>query len=175
MTLSAAQISVAQSAAAALLTAGMAAAFLPLALAQLAFETGGFKSRVLTADNNLSGIKYVGQKGASLGISSPEGNYYAHFNSYTDWARDYIRIISRGSNPPIQAADTADLAKRLKSNGYYTDTVNNYAAGLAAWLPSVSDVSVTAQKKNSFKKSLTVALVVIIILGAFYYYKFIRK
>ncbi len=153
MSFSAAQIAVGQQAASALLNAGMSAAFLPLALAQLAHETGGFKSRVMSADNNLSGIKYIAsatiQPGAKQGSHSPEGNYYAHFNTLADWARDYIRILSRGANPPIKATDTATLATRLKANGYYTDTVGNYAAGLAAWMPAVKAISDTAKKKTS--------------------------
>lgn len=149
MTLTDSQISVGQQAATALLSAGMSISFLPLALSQIAFETGGFKSRILSVDNNLSGIKYVKQAGATQGSLSPEGNYYAHFGTYNAWAKDYIRIISRGSNPPIKATDTTDLAIRLKANGYYTDTVNNYTRGLAAWLPTVSNISATAEKKNA--------------------------
>lgn len=153
MALSQSQIAIAQQAATALLSAGMSAAFLPLALAQLAHETAGFKSRVMAVDNNLSGIKFINsatiQKGATKGSASPEGNYYARFESINAWARDYIRIISRGTNPPIKATDTATLATRLKANGYYTDTVSNYAAALKSWMPAVAGITAEAKKKAS--------------------------
>jgi flagellum-specific peptidoglycan hydrolase FlgJ len=175
VSLTAAQIAVGQEAASALLSAGMSIGFLPLALAQIAFETGGFNSRILSVDNNLSGIKYVRQAGATQGSMSPEGNNYAHFANYTAWATDYIRIISRGSNPPIQQTDTASLANALKANGYYTDSVGNYANGLAAWLPAVSSISATAAKKKRTTTSLTIGLIFILLFAAIYYYKFLRK
>ena len=50
---------------------------LPVLLAQVAHETVGFTSVIAITDNNLSGIKFVGQAGATKGRLSPEGNYYA--------------------------------------------------------------------------------------------------
>jgi flagellum-specific peptidoglycan hydrolase FlgJ len=144
------------SAGTALLSAGLPPTFLALALAQIAHETAGFWSRVMEEDNNLSGIMYIGkpdvQRNATPGRRFPASESstarYAHFDTVKDWARDYIRIISRGAQPPIAASDAATLAQRLKANGYYTDTVSNYTAALVSWMPQAIGIAQTAQKKS---------------------------
>lgn len=110
---------------------GISASFLPLAMLQLSHETAGFNSRVSRV-NNLSGIKYVKQAYAKdSGIVSPEGNNYAAYNSYNDWAKDYLRIIKRmGAD---KASSIAEFAAILKKKGYYTDTQKNYEKGLISW------------------------------------------
>jgi flagellum-specific peptidoglycan hydrolase FlgJ len=142
------QIQRAQAAADSLIDAGVSAYFIPLAIAQLAHETAGFTSRVSEANNNLSGIKYINkpyQVNASKGLLSPEGNYYAKYDSIKDWAVDYVRILSRGARP-IDAANITDLSNRLKQNGYYNDTVTNYTAGLLSWQGKFEDL-ITIKKK----------------------------
>jgi flagellum-specific peptidoglycan hydrolase FlgJ len=142
------QIQRANIAAQSLFDRGVSIAFLPLAIAQLAHETAGFTSRVMTSDNNLSGIKYIGnskQKNATAGTRSPEGNYYAKFATIEDWATDYIRILSMGARP-IDSTSVYDFANRLKQNNYYTDTVENYTAGLTAWKAKFEN-SIDVKKK----------------------------
>lgn len=156
MPLSAIAIARAGQAATALIAAGLPRPFLALALAQIAHETGGFASRVMEEDNNLSGIMYIGkpdvQKNAIAGRAFPPAESrtarYAHFATVKDWARDYIRIISRGAQPPIGATDPATLAQRLKAIGYYTDSLSNYTAALVSWMPQMLTIADTAQKKN---------------------------
>lgn len=99
---------------------GFALSKLPWVMAQVAHESGGFKSRV-SGTNNMSGIKYVpGNKfGAVRGLLSPEGDYYA---AYPDgvyyWAKQYMYEITKKSNP--LAADTVHgFVDRLKQNGYF--------------------------------------------------------
>lgn len=133
-----------------LLATGMKPAFLPMAISQIAHETAGFNSKVALTCNNLSGIKYIAKpyQKATACTGSPEGNNYAKFASYDDWAKDYIRILSRGYMP-IDAKDIGDFAYRLKQNGYYTDSVPNYKAGLTAWYNKFSSVIEEAKKKQS--------------------------
>jgi len=99
---------------------------------QVAWETGHFKSPVSQTDNNLSGIKYYGQSGATKGTPAPknEGDNYAHFNSYEDWAKDYLRILNRGKEHPIDATDLQTFASRLKANNYFGDSLENYLKGI---------------------------------------------
>lgn len=111
---------------------------LPWVMAQVAHETGGFTSRV-SSTNNLSGIKYVpGNKfGAVKGILSPEGDYYAAYPSYDNWARQYLYEITKKINP--LAADTIEgFVSRLKQNGYFGATESSYLAALKSWKNTIT-------------------------------------
>lgn len=115
-----------------------------LALSQVMHETGVFsgKQRASTV-NNFSGITYSGSA-AQLSTGAQKSNialpaaeqpktgakiYYASYPSILNWAKDYVRILSKGTKP-IQAATPADFASRLKKNGYYTDPESVYTKGL---------------------------------------------
>lgn len=118
----------------ALKAAGAPATALPYLMSQVAHETGTFNSRVLTENNNASGIMYINnpakQKNARRGLAFPkkEGKYYyANFNTLKDWAVDYLRIIG---GTVLKASSLSDYAERLKKRGYYTDSTTNYARGL---------------------------------------------
>ena len=103
-------------------------------MAQIAFETGHYKNTSSIKDNNLSGIKYVGQKNATPGTPAPknEGTApYAHFNTIEDWATDYLRIMRTvGKYRPLEANDATEFVKRLKANGYFGGDLNNYISGV---------------------------------------------
>ena len=125
-----------------LLKAGFPAENIKLFLAQAMTESGGksFNSNVAVKNNNLTGIVFIGkafQKNAKQGLPMPKADitvksgkgFYAHFNTLQDWANDYYRILSldRGAGKPINATTTADLAHRLKVNGYYGASESDYA------------------------------------------------
>lgn len=118
----------------ALKDAGATGPQLSYLIPQIAWETGHFKSAVMDTDNNYSGIKYVGQSGATPGSKAPgnEGKApYAHFNSPQDWAKDHLRILKKvGKARPLEATSLQDYVSRLKKNGYFTDTEANYYKGL---------------------------------------------
>lgn len=109
---------------------------IPLIIAQIIFESSWFSSRAYKLDNNPAGItwnnNYKTRPGATIGIArkSSEGGNYVHFVNYDAAAKDLLRILNRAPGYPLQAADAADYAKRLKQNKYYTDSADNYAAGL---------------------------------------------
>lgn len=111
-----------------------------LALAQVMLETGVFGpgSHIDSELNNYSGIMWINkpavQLNATKGLPFPkkEGNYfYAHFKTPADWARDYLRIINRPPNYPINATSPADFAKRLKDNKYYTSSLIDYTKNVS--------------------------------------------
>jgi len=89
-------------------------------------ETGGWPSNYVLywQHNNGSGIKYAGQRGTTRGAGG-----YAWFNTLQDWINAFAHEITKGSNP-AGAQTIEDYAARLKSNGYYSDSLSNYLYGL---------------------------------------------
>lgn len=138
---------------------------LRLLMLQAAHETGGFKSRLSTA-NNLSGIKYrpktaiLGE--SNSGILSPEGDYYSKFDSIDSWARRHYQIVNRGTNKPIDAQTIQDFAARLKANKYFTDTLTNYTKGLMSWQRTIDKLPAPILISSS--------LVLLIAVVALYYF-----
>ena len=61
-----------------------------LIVAQARFESADYTSNVFKQNNNTSGIKFIGQPNAVQGTLSPEGNYYAKFNTIQDAINDKI-------------------------------------------------------------------------------------
>ena len=93
---------------------------------QSGHETNGWTSNVWISDNNGFGMGYDGT-----------GNYWA-FNSVEDSVSALLGWIggkqSAGTFPDLSTiTDETQYATLLKSNGYYTDSVSNYAAGIQRW------------------------------------------
>lgn len=101
-----------------------------LVFAQIMHETGGMTSKLANdGSNNLSGIKYVGQSGATRGSASPEGDYYAKFNSLDDYANNFASILKNdGIDSSIKSVD--QYATALKNHGYFTAGLSAYEAGM---------------------------------------------
>lgn len=118
----------------ALINNGVKRENLPFLLAQVAFETGHYKNAGARIDNNFSGIRYFGQKGATPGTPAPknEGKApYAHYENADAWAKDYLRILTRvGKARPLEATTPEQFAHALKLNGYYTAPESDYAKGI---------------------------------------------
>jgi len=103
-------------------------------MSQILVETGFFSSRVKVFDlnNNASGIYYSGSaaqiaNGATKGTPRPEkeGGFYAKFDSLTDWAKEYLRVLNKGSYP-LNSNSIEEFTTKLKQNNYFTDTLENY-------------------------------------------------
>lgn len=101
-----------------------------LVFAQIMHETGGMTSKLANdGSNNLSGIKYVGQSGATRGSASPEGDYYAKFNSLDDYAKNFASILKNdGIDSSIKSVD--QYATALKNHSYFTAGLGEYEAGM---------------------------------------------
>lgn len=101
-----------------------------LVFAQIMHETGGMTSKLANdGSNNLSGIKYVGQSGATRGSASPEGDYYAKFNSLDDYAKNYASILKNdGINSSIKTVD--QYATALKNHKYFTAPLSEYESAM---------------------------------------------
>lgn len=107
-------------------------------LSQILTETGVFSSmsNVFTLNNNASGILYTGSKkqkenNATKGSKRLiiEGGYYAKFRNLDDWAKEYFRILNKGSMP-IMATNIKNFGFRLKENNYFTDSLEKYQKNL---------------------------------------------
>lgn len=119
-------------------------------LAQACFESfyhgEPFNSPVALTDNNLTGIMYLSepwQHGATPGIKMPFSDtkgklaYYAHFETLQHWAVDFRRILHLDFHhvgKPIDALTLEDYVDRLKMNGYFGGTAEEYLAGLQKFM-----------------------------------------
>lgn len=108
-----------------------------LIVAQARFESADYTSPVFKANNNTSGIKYIGasQINAQRGTPAPPSertcnlacnkDYYAKFNTIQDAINDKIvRLynITMGGITPQQLKDSVsadDFSRKLKMRGYY--------------------------------------------------------
>ncbi len=114
-----------------------------LVVAQARFESADYTSRVFLANNNTSGMKYIGQPLATQGTLAPynersstcqrssvcvNSDHYAKFASVQDSARDKIeRLFTKtmGGVTPQQIKNTqtpeefADLMKRRSYYGFH--------------------------------------------------------
>lgn len=59
------------------------------------WETGGGTNRGAKELNNLGGIKWVDQK-RKYGINAVQSGMYANYNSLSDYAKDFARVLSLG-------------------------------------------------------------------------------
>lgn len=100
-------------------------------LAQIMVETGMFvkENGVFEKNTNASGISWsgsVGQRstGATQGTARPakegKNTYYAKYPNLTAWAKDYMRVLNKGSFP-LKAENITDYVHRLKINKYFAD------------------------------------------------------
>lgn len=96
--------------------------------AQWYHETAGFSSPLAREDNNFGGLTQE----APNGMKQPDGsNYYRHFNSPEEYADEFANYIQKYKDTGIFNARTIrDYATALRNGGYFTDSVENYVAGM---------------------------------------------
>jgi uncharacterized FlgJ-related protein len=147
-----------------------------LIVAQARFESADYTSNVFKQNNNTSGIKFIGQPNAVQGTLSPEGNYYAKFNTIQDALNDKItrlyNITMRGVTPQQlkDSTDAIDFANKLKQRGYFGSTASDYANGLKAKLLRINVLEFVT--KNKLPLTLGIG---VILIGVGIYYKFVKK
>lgn len=125
---------------------------IPFASAQVMLETGGLKSHISKADFNLSGIKWINKpyQEATKGTKAPEGGYYAHYNSYTQWANDFKRVLSIGGDgAAIHATDLQDYVNRLYTNKYFTSAPSVYYRNLSMILQAAGSLKTQQAKQTT--------------------------
>lgn len=117
--------------------------------AQMMFETGNLSSNLATnGSNNLSGIKFANQPGATLGsVATDDGGNYAYFDSIESYKNAYEGILNRMGVAGATSVD--DYCARLKSHGYFTADLGAYTAGVRRYLGDYSDPANTGGSGSS--------------------------
>lgn len=107
--------------------------------AQMMFETGDLSSNLANnGSNNLSGIKFANQPGATLGsVATDDGGNYAYFDSIESYKNAYEGILNRMGVAGSTSVD--DYCARLKSHGYFTADLGAYTTGVRRYLGDYSD------------------------------------
>jgi uncharacterized FlgJ-related protein len=143
-----------------------------LIAAQARFESNDYTSYVFNKNNNTSGIKYIGQPNAVRGTLSPEGDYYAHFDTIQDSVNDKIvrlyNITMRGVTPKQlkDSTDANEFANLLKQRGYYTSPASEYASGLRAKLLKINVLEFL---------QVNYPFIILISVGLYFYIKNLKK
>jgi hypothetical protein len=165
---------------------------------QARFESANYTSGVFKANNNTSGMKYIGQPLATRGTLAPKSersascksggtclnsDHYAKFNSVQDSATDVVfrlyGLTMRGVTPQqLKDAKTPEeFARLLKKRGYYGPSAYGTPAAekeIAEYAGGIKARMLRAQiveyvQKNKSKIGVGVALV--LLAGAIYLYK----
>lgn len=125
-----------------------------LIVAQARLESGNYSSHVFQSDNNMFGMKYVGQPLASRGTLAPVSeqtcggkcneDYYAKYASPADSVKDVVGRLFKitrdgiGFNEINTSTSPLDYAQKLKQRGYFGIAALTYAAGLEVELAKVA-------------------------------------
>jgi flagellum-specific peptidoglycan hydrolase FlgJ len=164
---------------------GFSPATSKLIVAQARLESANYSSNVFKQNNNLFGMKYVGQPLATKGTPAPQSersstdkitNYYAKYNTPEDSVRDvverlYSKTIGGVTQMQLQNAMTPeDFAEYLKKRGYFGVSASQYAKGLKSRLLSVRINEIVSDIKNTAmnnKDIIEVAIVMVILASAY--------
>lgn len=153
---------------------GMPALLASFIVYQAAHETANFASRVFLSCNNINGYKWIGQStAAGPCLQSPEGDYYAKYNSVEDSVHEQTQWIRRRQSEGKFPADLNSIttidqyAQLLKNCGWYGDSVSNYTAGLYTWMQYLGNYFMTAAGAAAGGS----ALLAILVLGYLYYHR----
>ena len=140
-----------------------------LVVAQARFESADYTSAVFKANNNTSGMKFIGQPLATRGTLAPmsersascraggeckNSDHYAKFKSVADSASDKIdRLYSKtiGGVTPDQlknAKTPEEFAGLLKKRSYYGSSETGYGLGLRAKLVKIQVTEFVKENKG---------------------------
>jgi hypothetical protein len=174
-----------------------------LIVAQARFESADYTSSVFKANNNTSGIKYIGssQLNAQRGTPAPasertcnlscDRDYYARFNTVQDAINDKIvRLYNKtmGGVTPQQLKDSTsadDFARKLKQRSYYgfgdlnssnPDKVSKAEAEIRSYAGGMRAKLLRIQVVEFVEKNkVNLALVGAIIIGITGYVYYLKK
>ncbi|QDR80243.1 glucosaminidase domain-containing protein [Sporomusa termitida] len=118
---------------------------------QLYHESGGFNSQLARENNNFGGLTQVEFNGEDN--KQPDGsNYYMKFDNPEKFADYYANYLKKYAEDGILEAKTPEeYAAALKRGGYYTDSVENYTAGIKGGMSKYTGASgqVTARQPDT--------------------------
>lgn len=135
-------------------------AALTLAIAQMMYESDYMTSNVANVDHNYSGITFIDKpyQHATKGLPKPQsdgGGNYAHFATFGDWAKDFLRILSLnrgGKGKPIETTNPTEYLARLAANGYYGGSNTVYSNGVRSAINKIwTNIDWQNKQDKSFK------------------------
>jgi hypothetical protein len=162
-------------------------------VAQARLESGHYGSDVFKANNNMYGMKFVGQPLATRGTLAPpnersktckdtnvckDSDHYAKYKSPEDSARDTIERLYKKTMRGVSfqqlrdSKDAKEFARLLKVRGYYGGTEEKYASLLDSILLRVKVI----ETYRKYKKPIDYTLIGLVLIGSsILLYKYIYK
>jgi flagellum-specific peptidoglycan hydrolase FlgJ len=175
------------------ITEGFTPTTAKLIVAQARLESGHYGSDVFKANNNMYGMKFVGQPLATRGGLAPksersasclqsnvckDSDHYAKYKSPEDSARDTIQRLYKKTMRGVtfeqlrNSKDADEFAKLLKIRGYYGATESEYARVLKSILLRVKVIETYVK----YKKPIDYTFIGIVLIGGSYLlYRYIYK
>lgn len=101
--------------------------------AQARHETGRYTSLLYLRANNLFGMKNASGSRAKTQMGfQVEGDQYRHYKNNEESIADLIDYLNNFKEPVYDDSEQGVIAyaKKLKKNGYYADSAENYTNGL---------------------------------------------
>jgi len=157
-----------------------------LIVAQARLESAEYTSESCRDNNNLFGVKYVGQPLAEIGTLAPltqrtKGesitNHYARYATLEDSVRDlverlYNKTINGVDAEKLKNADThQEFARLLKMRHFYDGLENDYANSIKTKLSKMGDEPKSNDKKITNRDIVEVILFFVVLYAAYYYLK----
>ena len=157
-----------------------------LIVAQAKLESAEYTSESCRDNNNLFGIKYVGQPLAEKGTLAPYTqitkddsitNYYARYATLEDSVKDlverlYNKTINGVEAEQLKNADThQEFARLLKLRQFYDGLENDYANAIKTKLRKMADDKSGNEKKVTNRDIIEVVVFFVVLYAAYYYLK----
>jgi flagellum-specific peptidoglycan hydrolase FlgJ len=164
-----------------------------LIVAQARLESSHYGSNVFKTNNNMYGMKFVGQPLATRGSLAPvsersksckdnnvckDSDHYAKYKSAEDSARDTIQRLYKKTMRGVtfeqlrDSKDAKEFASLLKTRGYYGGTQEKYASLLDSILLRVK----VLETYRKYKKPVDYTLIGLVLIGgSFLLYRYFYK
>lgn len=102
-----------------------------LIFAQWYHESAGFSSQLARENYNFGGMTQNEPTGDPKDKQPDGGNYYKHFGNEEEWAEYYAYYCNKCNEPSLSGStDVTDFATRLKKNGYFGASIDEYVNGM---------------------------------------------
>lgn len=109
-----------------------------LVFAQWYHESGGFSSQLATENYNFGGMTQNEPTGDPKDKQPDGGNYYMHFGNEEEWAEYYAYYCNKCNDPSLSgSSDVTDFATRLKKNGYFGASIDEYVNGMNSAMSAI--------------------------------------
>lgn len=109
-----------------------------LIFAQWYHESAGFSSQLARENYNFGGMTQNEPTGDPKDKQPDGGNYYMHFGNEEEWAEYYAYYCNKCNEPSLNGStDVTDFATRLKKNGYFGASIDEYVNGMNSAMSAI--------------------------------------